>query len=260
MIRAAHGPIPPEHGRVPPFPVYLFDIDGTLLDSAPDICGAIQHVLDTNGGGTKSLDYLKSFVGLHLIDLFQDVFPAYTAQQIDALVEQYRTCYRGRGHTMTSVFPGVAEALSALGGRKGTATTKGTPTTRLVLEQFGLLRHFDHVQGTDGFPSKPAPDVILKSMDALGAEPAECLMVGDSVADMEAGRQAGVKTCAVLYGYGKRDALARHQPDFWIDDLRRLVPGWDPQSVLAAGQGVALTNPGTDGAEPDAPPRGPATA
>jgi HAD superfamily hydrolase (TIGR01549 family) len=210
--------------EVPPFPVYLFDVDGTLLDSAPDICGAIQHVLDTNGGGTKSFEYLKSFVGLHLIDLFQDVFPAYTAAQIDALVEQYRSCYRGRGHTMTRVFAGVKEALAELGGRKATATTKGTPTTRLVMEQFGLLPYFDHVQGTDGFPSKPAPDVIFRSMEALGAKPEQCLMVGDSVADMAAGRAAGIKTCAVLYGYGKRDLLAQHHPDFWIDDLRQLVP------------------------------------
>ena len=124
---------------------------------------------------------------------------------------------------MTRIFGGVNEALAALRGRKGTATTKGTPTTRLVLEQFGLLPYFDHVQGTDGFPSKPAPDVILKSMQALGAEPGECLMVGDSVVDIAAGRQAGVKTCAVLYGYGKREELARHEPDFWIHDLRELV-------------------------------------
>ena len=58
------------HVDIPRFPVYLFDIDGTLLDSAPDICGAIQQVLDANGGGTKSFDYLKSYVGLHLTDLF----------------------------------------------------------------------------------------------------------------------------------------------------------------------------------------------
>jgi len=219
-----HEPAGERNGRVPRFPVYLFDIDGTLLDSAPDICGAIQQVLDANGGGTKSFDYLKSYVGLHLTDLFQDVFPVYTPQQIDALIEQYRKCYRARGHTMTRIFAGVPEALAALDGRKGTATTKGTPTTRLVLEQFGLLRYFDHVQGTDGFPSKPAPDVILRSMEALGAGRDECLMVGDSVADMEAGRQAGTKTCAVLYGYGKREDLARHQPDFWIDDLRELLP------------------------------------
>ena len=57
------------------------------------------------------------------------------------------------------MYPGVAEALRVLGGRKSTATTKGTPTTRAVLEQFGLISYFDHVQGTDGIPCKPAPDV-----------------------------------------------------------------------------------------------------
>ena len=125
---------------------------------------------------------------------------------------------------MTRVYPGVPEALAALAGRKSTATTKGTPTTRAVLEQFGLIRYFDHVQGTDGFPYKPAPDVILTALAALGARPEDCLMVGDSAADMEAGKRAGVKTCAVRYGYGKPEDLARFAPDFWIDDLRALAP------------------------------------
>jgi len=92
-----------------------------------------------------------------------------------------------------------------------------------VLEKFGLLAHFDHVQGTDGFPCKPAPDVLLASMQGLGARPEECLMVGDSPADMEAGRRAGVKICAVSYGYGKREELARWQPEYWVDDLRELA-------------------------------------
>lgn len=207
---------------IPQFPVYLFDIDGTLLDSAQDICGAIQQVFDTNGGGAKDFEYLKSYIGFHLIDLFQEVFPAYDAVQMEDLVEQYRNCYRARGHKLTKVFPGVAEGLAALGGRKGSATTKGTPTTRLVLEKFGLIQYFDHVQGTDGFPSKPAPDVILTALKALNALPGDCLMVGDSTADMEAGHRAGVKTCAVRYGYGKVEALARLEPDYWIDDLREL--------------------------------------
>jgi 2-phosphoglycolate phosphatase len=211
------------HGRVPRFPVYLFDIDGTLLDSARDICGAVEQVLRSAGAPPVSFDFLKGYVGLHLVAVFGDVFPNHTPEQMEEWIRQYRTIYLASGHTRTSVYPGAAEALAALGGRKGTATTKGTPTTRAVLEQFGLLRYFDHVQGTDGFPSKPAPDVILKSMEALGAKPAECLMVGDSAADMEAGRAAGVKTCAVSYGYGKREDMARHQPDFWIHDLRELV-------------------------------------
>jgi phosphoglycolate phosphatase len=208
---------------IPPFRVYLFDIDGTLLDSAQDICGAVQQVLDSTPCPPVTFDYLKSFIGRHLIDLFSEVLPYYTPEQVDQLVEDYRTIYRGRGHTMTRLYPGVVEGLAALGGRKGTATTKGTPTTRVVLEQFGLLPYFHHVQGTDGFPCKPAPDVIFTALKALGAEPSECLFIGDSCADMEAGKRAGVKTCAVRYGYGKPEALAQYEPDYWVSDLRELV-------------------------------------
>ena len=208
---------------IPSFPVYLFDIDGTLLDSAHDICGAVQQVLDSASAPPVTFDFLRSYIGRHLIDLFSDVFPRYTPEQIDQLIALYRTIYLGRGHAMTSVYPGVAEGLAALGGRKGSATTKGTPTTRAVLEQFGLLQYFDHVQGTDGFPCKPAPDVIFTALKALDARPEDCLFVGDSAADMEAGRRAGVKTCAVRYGYGKADDLARFEPDYWIDDLRVLA-------------------------------------
>jgi HAD superfamily hydrolase (TIGR01509 family) len=140
------------------------------------------------------------------------------------MVQAYRTIYVGRGHTGTQLYPGVIEGLSRLPGRKGTATTKGTPTTRAVLEQFGLLPYFDHVQGTDGFPCKPAPDVVLRSLEALGGNADECLFVGDSAADMEAGRKAGVKICAVRYGYGNPEHLARWEPDYWISDLRELGP------------------------------------
>ena len=208
---------------IPQFPVYLFDIDGTLLDSAHDICGAVQQVLDTTDCPPVTFDYLKSYIGRHLIDLFTEVFPTYDSARIEALIEMYRNLYRSRGHSLTTVYPGVPEGLAALGGRKSTATTKGTPTTRLVLEQFGLLQYFDHVQGTDGFPAKPAPDVIFKALEGLGARPEDCLFVGDSAADMEAGKRAGVKTCAVRYGYGTHEALAAFTPDYWISDLRELA-------------------------------------
>ena len=211
-------------GSIPAFPVYLFDIDGTLLDSAQDICGAVQQTLDTVPDCPPvTYDFLKSYIGRHLFDLFGDLFPGAPQSRLDELLVQYRGYYPARGHKMTSIYPGVVEGLAALGGRKGTATTKGTPTTRAILEQFGLLRFFDHVQGTDGFPCKPAPDVIFTALKALGAAPSDCLFVGDSPADMEAGRRAGVKTCAVTYGYGKRELLARFSPDYWVEDLRELA-------------------------------------
>jgi len=208
----------------PPFAVYLFDIDGTLLDSAGDICVAMSEALATTPRGAVSPDGLKRYVGVHLLEMFRDLLPDYSADQYDDLIQRYRTLFVARQHQSTRVFPGVAEALKALRGRKSTATTKGTPMARTVLERFGLLPYFDHVQGTDGFPYKPAPDVIHASLNALGASPEDCLFVGDAPADMEAGRRAGVKICAVRYGYGDPSQLARWNPDFWVSDLRELAP------------------------------------
>jgi phosphoglycolate phosphatase len=209
---------------IPPFPVYLFDLDGTLLHSAVDICGAVQDVLSsTEEKPVVSFEFLRGYIGRHLIDLFGELYPHYSSEQIDQMIQNYRTIYLARQHSQTAVYPGVSEALASLGGRKGTATTKGTQTTRAVLEQFGLIQHFDHVQGTDGIPCKPAPNVLLAALEGLSAKTSDCLMVGDSAADMEAGRRAGVKICAVRYGYGKPEDLAKWEPDYWVSDLRELL-------------------------------------
>ena len=207
---------------IPRFNVYLFDIDGTLLDSAHDICSAIQQVLEPHGAN-PTFEFLRGYVGKHLLETFGDVIPTAPREDLDAMIQSYRTIYLGRGHCLTRVYPGVAEGLSALGGLKSTATTKGSVTTRAVLEQFGLVRHFDHVQGTDnGLPYKPAPDVIFAALAALNARPEDCLFVGDSAADMEAGRRAGVATCAVTYGYGDHAEMRKFEPNYWISDLREL--------------------------------------
>ena len=202
---------------IPRFPVYLFDVDGTLLDSAPDITAAISQALGRTRQTAVPVDFLRTYIGRHLIDLFEHLLPEFTRAEHDQLVVEYRAIYLARGHKNTRLYPGIVEMIAALPGRKSTATTKGTPTTGSILEQFGLRPYFDHVQGTDGFPSKPEPDVILKAVEALGARPADCLMVGDSGPDMAAGRRAGVKTCAVRWGYGNQTEMARFTPDYWID-------------------------------------------
>jgi 2-phosphoglycolate phosphatase len=208
---------------VPLFPVYLFDVDGTLVDSAPDICGAIQCVLADLGRTDVTDDFLRGYIGRHLVDVFEDIFPACPSSEIAEMIADYRRVYPARHHASTALYPGVSETLARLGGRKSTATTKGTPTTRIVLEKFGLLTFFNHVQGTDGFPAKPNPDVIYAALTALGAAPGDCLMVGDAASDMEAAKRAGVKSCAVTYGYGTREALSEWSPDYWISDLRELL-------------------------------------
>ena len=208
---------------IPRFSVYLFDVDGTLLDSAADICGAVREALEAEGVTGLSQEYLQSFIGFHLFDLFEEVLPSYSREEHERVLANYRKIYLARGHSSTRVYDGVPEMLSKIGGRKSTATTKSSETARNILTQFGLVSHFDHVQGTDGFPSKPEPNVIYKSFEALGVRPEECLMIGDSAPDMEAGRRAGVKTCGVRYGYGNIAEMEAHKPDFWIESPLELV-------------------------------------
>jgi phosphoglycolate phosphatase len=215
--------------KVPPYRVYLFDVDGTLVDSAEDICGAIQGVLASTPRNDVPNEYLRCYIGRHLNELWRDLFPDCSTERMEAMVADYRAGYLARKHASSRVYPGVKAALEKLSGLKSTATTKSSETTRVVLDLFGLLPFFDHIQGTDGFPAKPAPDVLLKSLEFFAASPTECLFVGDSPADMEAARRAGVSCCAVSYGYGSKEELRRWAPDYWIDDLSELVNGGSNQ-------------------------------
>ncbi len=210
---------------IPAFPVYLFDVDGTLLDSAEDICGTIRETLAGTAQAHLGDDHLKRYIGYHLLHTYTDLFPDAPREWIEERMQTYRSIYRARDHAATRLYPGVREALAALGGRKSTATTKKTDTVRTVFERFGLSPFFDHIQGTEAFPAKPEPDVIFAALEGLKARPEECLMVGDAPPDMEAGRRAGVRICAVRYGYGDPKELARWKPDYWIDDLRELANG-----------------------------------
>ena len=203
-----------------PYRLYLFDVDGTLTDSAEDICGSVEAVLDRQGYPPQPFQRPRSYIGRHLTDLFVDLIPCITGGQVERLIADYREVYWAQEHNATRLFPGVAETLGQLGGLKSTATTKGTPTTRVVLKKFGLLGYFDHVQGTDGFPAKPSPEVIHRSLDLFGRDAREALMVGDAPADIAAARAAGVTVCADSYVYGNRSEM---QLDFWLDDLRELL-------------------------------------
>ena len=128
--------------KIPAFSVYLFDVDGTLTDSAQDICAAVRTVVNKHGY-FPSDEFMRGYIGRHLDDLFLDLNPAFTKDELAAMLADYRGIYLGFNHSNTRLYPGVDEALSKLGGRKSTATTKGTPTTRTVLELFGLLPYFD---------------------------------------------------------------------------------------------------------------------
>jgi phosphoglycolate phosphatase len=199
----------------------VFDLDGTLVDSLPDIVGAFQDAFEACGLEAPGDDDVRRRVGLPLEAMVADFAPA---DRVAALSASYRRIYPQRFTRTSRPFPGVREVLAELRGhgfRLGVATTKRTEMAVRFVAAMGLEGALDHVQGTDGFPHKPAPDVVLRALAALGAD--GTWMVGDTVHDVEAGKAAGLATFAVTWGTHDAATLASAGPDRLEADLDTLV-------------------------------------
>jgi HAD superfamily hydrolase (TIGR01549 family) len=138
----------------------------------------------------------------------------------------YGHAYAQQDSGLTQLYPGVVDTLQALSPFvRGIVTTKEPAAARMVVRRLGLSRFFQHLQGsTSELRLKPAPDTVLAALEALHGIPAQTMMVGDTPADMLAGQAAGVLTCAVTYGYGRRQALLQCRPDHVIDSFPELLP------------------------------------
>ena len=198
----------------------VFDLDGTLVDSFDDISGAFRRSFHVVGCEPPSVADVRSLIGKPLRDMYA---PWVQADVIDALVAEYRRDYSERCADSTRPFPGVVELLAALradGHALAVATTKTTWMARTVMARLGLEQHVDHVQGTDGFPHKPAPDVIEHALAGVGRPGA--WMIGDAVSDVVAGRAAGLRTCAVTWGVHSEADLRLAHPDAIVTTVDQL--------------------------------------
>lgn len=198
----------------------VFDLDGTLVDSFADIIAAFCRSLATVGVDAPPVDEVRPLIGLDLRDMYARYVDA---SHIDELIASYRADYAERCAETTRPFPGVVELLRDLGAQgvpRAVATTKTTWMARTVTSKVGLDPLLDHVQGTDGFAHKPAPDVVLHAVRALDV-PVRW-MVGDSWLDVEAGRAAGLRTCAVTWGVSDADRLREARPDVLVSTIEEL--------------------------------------
>jgi phosphoglycolate phosphatase len=199
----------------------VFDLDGTLVDSLPDIVGAFQDAFAEKGLEAPPAAAVRSRVGLPLEAMYADFAPL---ERVASLAEAYRRLYPQRFTRTSRPFPGVPEVLAELrahGFRLAVATTKRTDMATRFLAAMGLTDALDHVQGTDGFPHKPAPDVVLRALAALDAD--GTWMVGDTTHDVGAGKAAGLATYAVTWGTHDAATLATAGPDRLEPNLATLV-------------------------------------
>jgi HAD superfamily hydrolase (TIGR01509 family) len=209
-----------------PITTILCDLDGTLVDSRQDIAAAFQHAWQSVVGGIPpSAAMIAQHIGKPLADMLNELGGILSPSLLSAFQTVYRRTYSRRDARLTQLYPGVILALQALSAfTLGVVTTKELDQAQIVLRRLALIPFFQHVQGgTYDLRLKPAPDTIVAALAVLRCMPSDVLMVGDTPADILAGKAAGTKTCAVTYGFGTREALLQCAPDCVIESFGELV-------------------------------------
>ena len=185
----------------------VFDLDGTLIDSDPDIRAALNRVLAAEGLAPLSTEEVRSMIGDGAKALVERAFAARGRVASDAHVAAFIADYEVNAVVETAPYPGIVETLQALkeaGHPLGVCTNKPVVAARNVLAVLGLDQYFGVIIGGDSTPyRKPNPNHLAAVLQALGAAPEHAVMVGDHANDINAAAGLGVPSVFVSWGYGK---------------------------------------------------------
>ena len=187
----------------------VFDLDGTLVDSAPDLAGALNDLLAEEGLAPLDVASVRRMIGDGIEKLCERGFAArgriLAADETRGMAARFLGLYEPRATRDTALFPQVRETIEALaraGLRLAVLTNKPTNASRLILGGLDIGSSFATVMGGDGgFPKKPDPACLLAVIERLGVGPESALMVGDSIADVSTARAAGIPVVVVGHGY-----------------------------------------------------------
>lgn len=205
----------------------LFDVDGTIVDSAPVVMSTFREVLSDFGLPIPDDQRLRSYVGPPLWHSFGEL--GYSGQLLPDLVRGYRERYM-RHHLDPEPFEGVPELvwdLHRAGVPVATATSKQTPMAIAQMERLGLSQAFDVIAGATPDPGSSKTTVIHEAvarLGALGADVSHPVIVGDSIWDVRGGHEAGIPVIGVGWGYATQDGL--DDADLvceTVEDLRALL-------------------------------------
>ncbi|MGH6870104.1 MAG: HAD-IA family hydrolase [Rhizomicrobium sp.] len=205
----------------------VFDLDGTLVDTAPDLLGALNAVLAAEGRRAVDIADLRHLVGHGARAMLNEAMARTGApaapDRLPALIDAFITYYRAHLADESRPFPGVVETLIRLregGARLGVLTNKPQELTGPLLEELNLARFFGAIHGAGRYRYvKPDPRVFHHVVDELGGGPA--LMIGDSRTDVATARAAGAKVILLSYGYTPEPAHALGG-DAVTDDFREV--------------------------------------
>ncbi|MES2819494.1 MAG: phosphoglycolate phosphatase [Pseudomonadota bacterium] len=232
----------------------MFDLDGTLVDSVPDLAAAIDRMLLALGRPPAGIDAVRDWVGNGARVLVRRALAGGLAHEgvQDAETEQALALFLAAyadSHALTQVYPGVRTALKWLkqqGVEMALITNKPEQFVAPLLDEMKIGRYFRWIIGGDTLPQqKPDPGGLLLVMQMAGVAPHEALFVGDSRNDVLAAKAAGVRCVALSYGYNHGRPIAEEEPALVIDDLRELLPACVP-----SGAGIPLPDDGKPSPRP----------
>jgi phosphoglycolate phosphatase len=184
----------------------IFDLDGTLVDSAPDLRAALNRLMANQGLDPFPLPEVASMIGDGARALLLKAFAARRVPFDEALLPGFLADLEANSAVLTRPYPGMVaalEALAAQGWRHAVCTNKPIAATRALLAELGLAPHFALVLGGDSLPvKKPDPGHVRGVLEGLGVAPAEAVMIGDHQNDIRAARGAEVRSVFAAWGYG----------------------------------------------------------
>ncbi|MBC7187761.1 MAG: HAD-IA family hydrolase [Calditrichaeota bacterium] len=200
------------------FTTIVFDLDGTLLDTAPDVHLCSNLALRAMGLPEISLAQARASIGPGPDNFARVTLGEENMHRFGEFIGLFRQLYSDRCLISTRPFPGIMDLLQGLQGyRLVVATNKPGPYTKRILAGLNMEPYFDAVICPEEVTHlKPHPEMILTAMARTGATPETTLVVGDTDNDIHAGKAAGARTCAVTWGYGPRATLESLRPDFVI--------------------------------------------
>lgn len=199
----------------------IFDLDGTLTDSAIGITNSVAFALKRWGIEVEDKSTLNCFVGPPLAQSFEKYFGFSKDQALEA-VDEYRVYYREKGIFENLVYPGVHEMLSELrkrGKKLILATSKPEHFAKQILEYFDLAKYFDLVAGATMDSSRTKKGLVIAyALSNFGiTDPSECIMVGDRDQDTVGARENGIDCIGVLYGYGDLAELSEVDTKYIVE-------------------------------------------
>ncbi|MBI4373263.1 MAG: HAD-IA family hydrolase [Deltaproteobacteria bacterium] len=202
----------------------IFDLDGTLIDSKRDIANGVHHTLKDLGLPQVSDQVIYGYVGNGVRPLIQKSVGEEKDPRFEKALKIFKSYYLSHFLDNTSPFPGVVDLLKHFQSKKKTVfTNKPQYFTDPILKGLGLTPYFDAVIGSEsGFPKKPDPAVINHLLKQFSVPPQEAVFIGDSRVDIETGKNAGILTCGVTYGYRSAEEIYGAKPDFVISELNEL--------------------------------------